>query len=64
MMKLRSHSEKHFGPGSKLNVVIARKLLECYTEDYALGSLSILSKQGDRFIKEAKHVTNTLMKLQ
>lgn len=51
MMKLRSHSEKHFGPGSKLNIVIVRKLLECYTEDYALGSLRVLTKQRDRLTR-------------
>lgn len=42
MMKLRSHSEEHFGPDSKLNPVIVRKLIECYTTNYSLGALGIL----------------------
>lgn len=52
MKKLRYHSEKHFGPGSKLNPVIARKQIECYTEDYALGRLGILRKDGDRLVHD------------
>ena len=31
---LRYHSEMHFGPGSKLNKTISRKIIECYTEDH------------------------------
>lgn len=49
MMKLRSHSEKHFGPDSSMNPVIARKLLECYTQEYALGELGLLEKEKVRF---------------
>lgn len=49
--KLRIHSEEHFGPGSKLNVVIARKLTECYTEDKALGRLGIIQKEKARFVR-------------
>lgn len=41
--KLRAHSEQHFGPGSKLNKVILRKILECYTADEALGSLKLIT---------------------
>lgn len=52
MMKLRAHSEEHFGPGSKLNPVIVRKLIECYTEDFALGELGFLNKEGKRYIKQ------------
>jgi hypothetical protein len=43
MMKLRSHSEKHFGPKSKMNTIIARKLIECYTEESALKSLELVT---------------------
>lgn len=46
MMKLKSHSEKHFGPNSTMNPVIARKLIECYTEPAALGDLGLISKEG------------------
>ncbi|MCZ7570920.1 MAG: DUF4007 family protein [Ardenticatenaceae bacterium] len=49
--ELRAHSEEHFGPGSKLNVVIARKLIECYTEKDALGELGILWKNDGRFAR-------------
>jgi hypothetical protein len=49
--KLRAHSERHFGPGSKLNQVILRKIIECYTEDYALGSLALLRKEGNHFVR-------------
>ena len=49
--QLRSHSEKHFGPGSKLNKVIAAKLLECYTKDVALGPLGILKADGKRYVR-------------
>lgn len=44
--KLGPHSKKHFGMGSKLNAVIARKLIECYTADHALGGLSLLEEVG------------------
>jgi len=49
--KLRTHSEKHFGPGSKLNVVIARKLIECYTQNYALGDLGIINSSGNQWVR-------------
>lgn len=42
MEKLRGHSEKHFGESSKMNPIIVRKLLECYTAPSALGELGIL----------------------
>lgn len=42
-VRLIPHSEQHFGPGSKLTPVIVRKLIECYTEPTALGSLKLLS---------------------
>ena len=37
------------GKPDKMAGIIARKLLECYTEDYSLGSLRILQKDGSRF---------------
>lgn len=50
MMKLRSHSETHFGPMSKMNPIIVRKLIECYTAPTALGDLGFLRSVGeDRF---------------
>ena len=49
--QLRSHSEKHFGPGSKLNKVIAAKLLECYTQDAALGPLGLVQVGDKRYIR-------------
>lgn len=53
MMKLRSHSEKHFGPMSKMNPIIVRKLIECYTAPTALGDLGLLRPIGkDRFAFE------------
>lgn len=50
MMKLRAHSEKHFGPESKLNPVIVRKLIECYTADYALGNLGIVKQANSAYV--------------
>ncbi len=53
MMKLRSHSEKHFGPGSNLNKVISAKLLECYTKPKALGALGLVRRDGKHYISRA-----------
>lgn len=47
--KLRVHSEKHFGPNSNLNKVILRKILECYTADFALGRLKLLSVKNNKY---------------
>ena len=44
--KLRAHSEQHFGLGSKLNKVILRKVLECYTSDEALGGLKLITEKS------------------
>jgi len=44
--KLRVHSEQHFGPGSQLNIVIVRKLIECYTQSEGLGELGIVIDKG------------------
>lgn len=41
-IRLKPHSEKHFGPGSKLTPVIVRKLIECYTDPMALGALGLM----------------------
>jgi hypothetical protein len=48
---LKYHSEQHFGPGSQLNKVILRKIVECYTEDHALGGLGLLRVEGDKLIR-------------
>ena len=47
--KLRTHNEKHFGPGSKLNKVILRKLLECYTTAEALGGLELITEGKNEY---------------
>ena len=49
--KLRPHSEKHFGPGSMLNKVIARKLIDCYTAEEALGGLGIIQTDGKSLVR-------------
>ena len=49
--RFRSHSEKHFGPDGSLTKVIAAKLLECYSKDYALGALALLKQDGKRFVR-------------
>lgn len=51
-VRLRSHSEKHFGPNGILTPVVVRKLIECYTEDYALGRLGLLREQDSRFVRQ------------
>ncbi len=50
-MKLRSHSEKHFGPGSQLNKVISAKLLECYMKPHGLGQLEIIRQDGKHYTR-------------
>lgn len=47
MIKLRHHDEVHFGPKSKMNSVIVRKLIECYADPKGLGDLGIV-KSNDR----------------
>ena len=42
-MKLMSHHPTHFGRGASMIKVIARKMIQCYTEPDALGALGILS---------------------
>lgn len=46
MDKLRSHSETHFGPRSKMNPIIVRKLIECYEAEDGLGPLQLLKRIG------------------
>lgn len=49
--KLRGHSEQHFGPGSQLNKVICRKILDAYTQDIGLGALKVISKEQKQFVR-------------
>lgn len=46
MEKLRGHSEMHFGESSKMNPIIVRKLIECYTAPTALSDLGLLKTTG------------------
>jgi hypothetical protein len=48
-MKLSPHSMQHFGPGSKLNQQIARKILQVYTEPSGLGNLGLITKDGKSY---------------
>ena len=48
-MKLSPHSMQHFGPGSKLNQQIARKILQVYTEPSGLGDLGLIAKDGKSY---------------
>ena len=47
--KLGPHSMKHFGPGSKLNQQIARKIIQVYTEPSGLGDLGLIAPEGKIF---------------
>jgi len=47
--KLSPHSMQHFGPGSKLNQLIARKIIQVYTAPSGLGDLGLIAKDGDGF---------------
>ena len=42
-MKLMSHHPTHFGQNAPMIKVIARKIIQCYTEPEGLGALGILS---------------------
>ena len=48
-MKLSPHSMQHFGPGSKLNKQIARKILQVYTDPNGLGDLGLIAKDGNSY---------------
>jgi len=50
-VKLRYHSEQHFGPGSKLNQQIARKIVQVYTEESGLGQLGLLRKDAKELVR-------------
>jgi hypothetical protein len=52
MDKLRSHSEQHFGPGSKLNVTIRNKILEAYTGDEGLGKLGLIKAEDGKYTRQ------------
>ncbi|MEN8950620.1 DUF4007 family protein [Planktotalea arctica] len=47
MTKLMQHDMQHFGPESKMNPIIVRKLLDCYTSADALGALELLKLLPD-----------------
>lgn len=47
--KLGPHSMKHFGPGSKLNQQIARKIIQVYTQPSGLGDLGLVSAEGTQY---------------
>lgn len=49
--KLRPHSEMHFGPGSKLNQQIARKIIQVYTEKSGLGELGLIRQENGIFVR-------------
>lgn len=51
--KLRYHSEQHFGPGSKLNQQIMRKIIQVYTGPEGLGDLGIVKKDGNDFVRSS-----------
>ncbi len=40
---------QHFGPGSKLNQQISRKIIEVYTGEDGLGELGLIEPQRDGF---------------
>lgn len=45
--KLSHHSKMHFGPGSKMVPVIAKKIIECYCLDDALGPLALIEARSN-----------------
>ena len=46
-MKLMPHHPTHFGKGSSMIKVIARKIIQCYTRPEALGELGLISDSGE-----------------
>jgi hypothetical protein len=46
--KLSPHSMQHFGPGSKLNKQILRKIIQVYTGKSGLGELGLIEPNGGR----------------
>ena len=53
-MKLMSHHPSHFGRGSSMIKVIARKIIQCYTDSDALGGLGVLSTSNGKTCKVLK----------
>jgi hypothetical protein len=47
----KQHSEQHFGLNSTMLPGITRIILECYTLQESLGSLHIISKEGNQFTR-------------
>jgi hypothetical protein len=54
--KLRWHSEMHFGPGSKLNKTILRRIIEVYTGEAGLGALGLIEARGSGFVRRSPKV--------
>ncbi len=50
-MKLMGHHPSHFGRGAPMIKVIARKVIQCYTQPEALGSLGILTSSNGKTCK-------------
>ncbi|MEH6550642.1 MAG: DUF4007 family protein [Pseudomonadales bacterium] len=50
-VKLSPHSMKHFGPGSKLNQQIARKIIQVYSEPTGLSDLGIISIEDKNIVR-------------
>jgi hypothetical protein len=48
---LRVRSERRPGSAIRQTGLIVRKLLECYTQDYALGGLGILQSKKNRYLR-------------
>lgn len=55
-VQLSPHSMKHFGPGSKLNQQIMRKILQVYTSPEGFGDLNLISQDGKGFKRLAPKV--------
>ena len=54
--KLKVHSEVHFGRNKPMTMAIARKLIECYTLDEALGTLGMLTATTDSKYKSSADI--------
>ena len=54
-MKLMPHHPTHFGEDAPMIKVIARKIVQCYTQEEGLGALSLLDSNG----KDQYAVRNT-----
>ena len=47
-MKLMSHHPTHFGKNAPMIKVIARKIIQCYTSEEALGGLGIITQASNK----------------